>query len=190
MFVLVYDEWGGFFDHLPPAKFPDDRESPIDEDDFGQGGFRVPAMIISPYARPGAVDHTLYDHTAIMRFLEWRFMGAPATGPARRTSHRWWLTKRDRGSRNLGGSVGLENPDPDLGFDIDMDLDFTAADCIAPELGAALGGPGDSPLSLEIQALTAAQFPDAQAQPWIEGLLPGNRIPQSSSTTSTTAPAG
>jgi phospholipase C len=186
MLVLVYDEWGGFFDHLPPAKFPDDRASAINEEDFGQGGFRVPAMIISPYARPGAVDHTLYDHTAVMRFLEWRFMGAPAAGPARRTSHRWWLTKRDRGSHNLGGTVGLESPNPDLGFDIDLDLGFTAADCTPPKLGAALGGPGDSPLSLEIQALTAAQFPDAQAQPWIEGLLPGNRIPKSSTTT--TAP--
>ncbi len=142
-------------------------------------------MVISPWARPGAVDHTVYDHTAVMRFLEWRFMGAPATGPARR-SRRWWLTERDRGSHNLGGTIGLDTPDPDLGFDIDLDLDFAASDCVTPVPGAALGGPGDTPLSAELQLLTNAQFPDAQAQPWIGGLLPGNRIPKSSSTSSTT----
>jgi phospholipase C len=193
MFVLIYDEWGGFFDHVPPAQFPDERSSPDNEEDFGQGGFRVPAMVISPWARPGAVDHTVYDHTAVMRFLEWRFMGAPATGPKRRTG-RWWLTARDRGSRNLGGTLGLETPQPDLGFDIDLDLDFVAADCETPALGAPLGGPGDTPLSEELQALTNAQFPDAEAQPWIGGLLPGNRIPRgststSSPTTTTTAPS-
>jgi phospholipase C len=191
MFVLVYDEWGGFFDHRPPARFADVRANPVNEEDFGQGGFRVPALVASPYARPGAVDHTVYDHTSIMRFLEWRFLGAPADGPARGRG-RWWLTERDRHARNVGGALGLEDPDPDVGFDLDLDLGFTPADCVAPLPGQAIGGPGDSPLSLELQLLTAAQFQAADAQPWIEGLLPGNRIPRTTTTTAattTTAPA-
>jgi hypothetical protein len=102
------------------------------------------------------------------------------------------VSERDRHARNVGGALGLEDPDPDVGFDLDLDLGFTPADCVAPLPGQAIGGPGDSPLSLELQLLTAAQFQAADAQPWIEGLLPGNRIPRTTTTTAattTTAPA-
>jgi phospholipase C len=95
MFILAHDEWGGFYDHVPPPHLPDDRASRHDADDFGQAGFRAAAALISPYAAPNSVDHTVYDHTSIMRFLEWRFLGAPASGPGR-DSGKWWLTKRDR----------------------------------------------------------------------------------------------
>lgn len=176
MFVLVYDEWGGFFDHRPPATFQDDRASAINQDDFGQGGFRVPAIVMSPLARPGWVDSTLFDHTSIMRFLEWRFLGAPPEGPARRRD-RWWLTKRDRTANNIGRTLGLEQPDPDLGFDIDLDLGFVPSDCETITPGAALGGPGETPLSARLQRLTATRFPDAQSRPWIEGLPLGDVVP-------------
>jgi phospholipase C len=167
MFVVVYDEWGGFFDHRAPATFADQRASAIEEDNFGQGGFRVPAMISSPYVAPGAVDHTLYDHTSIMRFLEWRFLGAPPAGPEGH-GHQWWLTERDRNANNIGRVLGLEKPDPELHFDIDLPLKFFLADCEVPIPGAALGGPGDTPLSDKLKALTRTRFPDAQARPWIE----------------------
>jgi phospholipase C len=168
MFVLVYDEWGGFFDHQHPPQLADERSSPINIEDFGQAGFRVPAMVASPYVRPGAVDHTLYDHTSILRFLEWRFLGAPAVGPLAR-GRRWWLTERDRNAHNIGGLVGLEKPEPDLGFDINLDLRYQSADCLQAPPGAAMGGPGDSPLSETLQQLTQQQFPDAEARPWILG---------------------
>jgi phospholipase C len=53
---------GGWYDHVPPPA----------GDAWGPGG-RVPAMLISPHARKGFVDHTPYDTTSILRFLEWRF---------------------------------------------------------------------------------------------------------------------
>ena len=78
LFILTYDEWGGFFDHVAPPHFADDRGSTNDAFDFGQAGFRVPTIIASPYAHcRSAVDHRQYDHTSILRFLEWRFLGAP-----------------------------------------------------------------------------------------------------------------
>jgi phospholipase C len=171
LFVLVYDEWGGFFDHRPPAQFADDRASADNENDFGQGGFRVPALVASPIAAPGAIDHTLFDHTSIMRFLEWRFLGAPAEGPGR-DGKRWWLTKRDRNAQNIGRVLGLETPDPDLGFDIDLELPSFAGECKNPPPipGTGIGGPGEAPLSEELTRLTAERFPDANAKPWIEGL--------------------
>jgi acid phosphatase len=60
--IVTYDENGGFWDHVAPPK--GDRWGP---------GNRVPALIISPYARKGTVDHTLYDTTSILRFLTRRF---------------------------------------------------------------------------------------------------------------------
>ncbi len=49
----IYDEWGGFFDHVVPPRVPDLRSSTNLEDDFGQMGFRIPAVLVSPYARRG-----------------------------------------------------------------------------------------------------------------------------------------
>ncbi|HVV37892.1 MAG TPA: alkaline phosphatase family protein [Acidimicrobiales bacterium] len=71
--VITYDEWGGFFDHVDPPRLADDRGTPKDpggEDDFGQLGFRIPSMIVSPWThRAGAVDHTLFEHTSINKFI-------------------------------------------------------------------------------------------------------------------------
>jgi phospholipase C len=116
LFVLTYDEWGGFFDHVAPPTLPDLLASPVDDDNFGQAGFRVPTILASPYARPGFVDHRTYDHTSIMRFLEWRFLGAPAEGPGGDAG--WSLTPRDRNANNIGASLGLSRPDPQV-FDLD-----------------------------------------------------------------------
>ncbi len=119
LFILTYDEWGGFFDHVAPPVVPDDRESPIEDDNFGQTGFRVPTYLASPYARRGFVDHRVYDHTSILRFLEWRFLGAPAEGPGGKS---WWLTKRDHYANNIGWSLRPDRPDRDPGVDLGMTL--------------------------------------------------------------------
>jgi phospholipase C len=62
-FVLTYDSWGGWYDHvLPPTV-----------DRYGYG-FRVPALLVSPYAKRGAINHETLDFTSILRFIEdnWR----------------------------------------------------------------------------------------------------------------------
>lgn len=138
LFVLTYDEWGGFFDHKPPVKLPDDRASADDIDDFGQAGFRVPTVLASPYAQPGAVDHRLYDHTSVLRFLEWRYLGAPAEGPGRNGAT-WFLTSRDRRANNLGASL-VTNARRDVGFDLDVAIDAASPDCDATD-GSDLGAP-------------------------------------------------
>ena len=87
------------------------RQIPV----LAQAGFRVPTRLLSPYAREGFVDHRLYDHTSILRFLEWRFLGAPAHRAGRATDT-WFLTRRDRYANNLGHSL---RPDtPNLDFDV------------------------------------------------------------------------
>jgi len=109
---VTYDEWGGFFDHVAPPIVADDRASAIDLANFGQAGFRVPTFLVSPYALPGFVDHRRYDHTSILRFLEWRFLGAPPEGP---DGNGWWLTARDRNANNIGASLQMT---PASTFDI------------------------------------------------------------------------
>ncbi|MEK6661136.1 MAG: alkaline phosphatase family protein [candidate division NC10 bacterium] len=64
--IITYDENGGRWDHVPPPVV--DRWGP---------GTRVPAIIISPYAKRGFVDHTRYDTTSILKFIETRWNLAP-----------------------------------------------------------------------------------------------------------------
>ena len=66
--IVTADENGGTWDHVPPPK--GDRWGP---------GLRVPALVISPFARRGFVDHTVYDTTAILKTIEVRF-GLAALG--------------------------------------------------------------------------------------------------------------
>ena len=67
--VVTYDENGGFFDHVAPPK--GDRWGP---------GTRVPAVVISPYARKGYVDHTYFDTTSILKLVTKRFSLEPLPG--------------------------------------------------------------------------------------------------------------
>jgi phospholipase C len=130
LFVLTYDEWGGFFEHVAPPILPDGRAAKNDADNFAQAGFRVPTVLASPYAQPGFVDHTLYDHTSILRFIEWRFLGAPARGPGV-AGDKWFLTKRDRHANNIGESLVRAKPEPSVGFDLNVKLDPPDAPCVA-----------------------------------------------------------
>jgi len=78
-FFLVYDEHGGFYDHVPPpaACVPDSIPPMLEPGDvnaaFDRYGIRVPMVVASPYARPHYVSHRVYDHTSILRFIETRF---------------------------------------------------------------------------------------------------------------------
>jgi phospholipase C len=58
-FLLVYDDWGGWYDHVEPPQL----------DEFGYG-MRVPAIMVSPYAKRGHVDSTVLDFTSILKFVE------------------------------------------------------------------------------------------------------------------------
>lgn len=84
--VVTWDDFGGFYDHVaPPQRAP--------------GGFgpRVPALVISPYARRGYVDHTPYNFASLLRFVETRFTLPPLTG-------------RDAGGPTLAASFDFAAP--------------------------------------------------------------------------------
>jgi phospholipase C len=67
---LAWDDWGGFYDHVaPPA---------VDPNGYG---LRVPGLVISPYARPGYVDHQTLSFDAYDKFIEDVFLGGQALDP-------------------------------------------------------------------------------------------------------------
>jgi len=66
LFVVTYDENGGFYDHVSPPTMPDDLAA----QGFNQLGFRVPTMVMGPYAKQGHVSSVQYDHTSALRHLE------------------------------------------------------------------------------------------------------------------------
>src|SRR5581483_10645905 len=81
---ITYDENGGFFDHVPPPVAPAGTPgeyltaNPLPSDASGMAGpiglgFRVPTLVVSPFARGGFVCSQPFDHTSTLRFIETRF---------------------------------------------------------------------------------------------------------------------
>jgi phospholipase C len=124
LLIWLYDEHGGYYDHVapPPAADPDDvpGQNPmqrfllgwllgltsygklIEAADAGPTaydrlGFRVPAVIVSPYARPGHVTSTVYDHTSILKLIERKWNLPP-------------LTRRDAEANDPLDALDLQNP--------------------------------------------------------------------------------
>lgn len=109
LLVYTYDEHGGYYDHVPPpGALPPDRIAPALGPDDPAGGYdsygpRVPAIIVSPYAKRGGVSNLTYDHTSILATIE-RKWNLPA------------LTARDANARHImdcldpAGAAPIEPP--------------------------------------------------------------------------------
>ncbi|MCA9597372.1 MAG: alkaline phosphatase family protein [Myxococcales bacterium] len=68
--IYTYDESGGLGDHVPPP--PACIPSP-DQTEFDRLGVRIPAIVISPWARPGYVSHVVHEHSSVLRLVELLF---------------------------------------------------------------------------------------------------------------------
>ncbi len=109
LLLIVFDEHGGFFDHvLPgPALPPGAPESAgLKEHNFAfdRFGVRVPAIVVSPYVRAGTIDHTLYDHTSILKTVDTLFEMKGALQ----------FTDRVRAANDFSGILSLAEPRTDL----------------------------------------------------------------------------
>jgi phospholipase C len=67
---LTWDDWGGFYDHVKPPRV-----------DLNGYGFRVPGIVISPYARRGYIDHQQLSFDAFAKFIEDDFLGGRRLNP-------------------------------------------------------------------------------------------------------------
>lgn len=80
VFFFTYDEGGGFYDHVPPqpAVVPDSTPPRFMKSfdvrtTWDRTGFRLPLIVMSPFAKKNFVSHTVMDYTAILKFIETRF---------------------------------------------------------------------------------------------------------------------
>ena len=76
LLVVLYDEHGGFYDHVPPpgsVPSPDGKKSKNPFFDFTRLGVRVPAILVSPYVEKGQVDSTVYEHSSLPATLRTLF---------------------------------------------------------------------------------------------------------------------
>lgn len=113
-FILTYDEFGGFYDHFSPQPtVSPDGVPPQDLKtndwctptrspggptcDFTHTGFRVPLIVVSPFAKKNFVSHTVADYTAILKLIETRF-NLPS------------LTKRDAAQMDMTEFFDFTNP--------------------------------------------------------------------------------
>jgi phospholipase C len=88
-FIITYRESGGWYDHVPPPSAN------------GQSyGFRVPTLIISPFAKEGYVDSTFYDVTSILKFIEYNYGLSP-------------LSVRDANANNMLNAFDFKKPPRD-----------------------------------------------------------------------------
>jgi phospholipase C len=85
-FMVTYDDWGGWYDHVKP---------PI-TDKYGYG-FRSPALLVSPYAKKGFIDHTTLDFTSELKFIETNWDVAP-------------LADRDAAANNITNAFDFGAP--------------------------------------------------------------------------------
>jgi phospholipase C len=95
--VITYDEWGGFFDHVPPSPAPIPESDRAAGNTDGLRGFRLPTLLISPFSRRTHVSHALFDHTSILRMIEARWGLEP-------------LSIRTRSVNSLAHALDLQHP--------------------------------------------------------------------------------
>jgi phospholipase C len=129
LLVINFDEWGGFFEHVSPDEAPDVQPA------YQRRGFRVPAVLVSPFARRHHVAHEVFDHTSVLRMIEWRWNLSP-------------LSVRDATANNLADALDF-GTNPSLDADRYRVPTFVSAGCTPPPAAA----PG---------ARTASPAPDGE----------------------------
>jgi len=98
VFVVTFDEHGGFYDHVAPPAVRDNNlnPNPGPHPDYGRLGFRVPSIVIGPFA-PARIDLTgPYEHCSILRMIEWRWGLEP-------------MHDRDRYAKNLADALDFRS---------------------------------------------------------------------------------
>jgi phospholipase C len=108
VFIVTFDEWGGFFDHVaPPRAIAPNSVDPDLIDGQALLGARIPAIIASPWTRGNpeipTVNSTTFDHTSILKLIEWRWSLNP-------------LTARDASNQigNVATALNFSSPNTEL----------------------------------------------------------------------------
>jgi phospholipase C len=156
--VINFDEWGGFFDHVPPPRAT--AANTIDTDVVAGKtllGFRLPVVIASPFTSGAAanprVSSLVFDHTSVLKLIEWRWGLAP-------------LTPRDASAdiNNLAYALNFNQPQTAVPSLPKPSTPIIAAPCFADltvssarpaDTGAVQSGSGSATEWKDLQAVAA-----------------------------------
>lgn len=141
VFIVNFDEWGGFFEHVPPPRAT--AANQVDTDIVNGKtllGFRVPTVVASPFTKGNAsspsVNSMVFDHTSVLKLIEWRWGLAP-------------LTPRDASSdiSNLANALNFASPDATVPSLPAPQAPLIAAPCLQNLLGGLLSSGSSAPTS-------------------------------------------
>lgn len=141
VFIVNFDEWGGFFEHVPPPRAT--AANQVDTDIVNGKtllGFRVPTVVASPFTKGNAsspsVNSMVFDHTSVLKLIEWRWGLAP-------------LTPRDASSdiSNLANALNFTSPDATVPSLPVPQAPLIAAPCLQNLLGGLLSSGSSAPTS-------------------------------------------
>lgn len=144
VFIVNFDEWGGFFEHVAPPRAT--AANQVDTDIVNGKtllGLRVPTVIASPFTKGNpsspAVNSMVFDHTSVLKLIEWRWGLTP-------------LTPRDASGdiSNLANALNFSNPDAKVPSLPVPQAPLIAAPCLPTLLG---GIPSSGSSSTEWQQL-------------------------------------
>jgi phospholipase C len=99
VFILNFDENGGFYDHVAPPACIDNNVNPNPgpHPNYKRLGFRVPAIAMGPYAPQKIETAGPYEHCSVLKMIEWRFGLEP-------------MTARDANAKNLADALDFSSP--------------------------------------------------------------------------------
>jgi len=147
VFIVNFDEWGGFFEHIAPLRATAPN---LVDPDLVKGkallGCRVPTVVASPFSRGNPFDPRVsapvFDHTSVLKLIEWRWGLAP-------------LTARDASNdvANLAYALHFKEPDASVPFLPQPLAPLVAAPCLANLGGGILSTGSTSATPTEWQAL-------------------------------------
>jgi len=147
--IFTFDEWGGFFDHVPPPRVA--APNGVDPDLVnGKAllGVRIPSLVVSPFSRGNPqsprVMHQIFDHTSILKLIEWRF-GLPP------------LTARDASDEigNLKIALNISQPDASIPS-LPAPLPYVPVACAQGNVFGDTFGSGESVDMQSLQQLAAS----------------------------------
>jgi Phospholipase C len=97
LLIITFDEWGGFYDHVPPTVAPLSQIERDAGNADGLRGFRVPTILVSPFVKRRTISSKVYDHASILRLIESRWNLQP-------------LALRDANANNIMDELDLTTP--------------------------------------------------------------------------------
>lgn len=150
--LVVYDEHGGLYDHVPPPQNvpnPDGKNSTDPAFDFARFGVRVPAVVISPWIDAVTIDPTIYDHSSIAATARKLFLGQGWQNK--------FLNNRDKAANTFDTLLTRDKPRTDVvKFDKPLNVAALARASHPVAVASRVAQHADLPLS-ELQRTTVVQ---------------------------------